>query len=184
MQPVGTGIMRKTALIGAAVAGIAVLGAGGALAFIDSGVYDVSARTPHTALVGWAVHQVYEHSMSGRAAAVTVPADLETPEHVQAGARLFATHCTVCHGAPGEPLSAIGKGINPSAPFLLKASRKNHPNEVFWVVDNGVKMTGMPDFSRSLSDQQLWDLAAFLHKDKGISAADYAALVGRPAAQP
>lgn len=44
-------------------------------------------------------------------------------------------------------------------------------------------MENGPDFGKSLSDQQIWDLAAFLHKDKGISAADYAALVGQPPAQ-
>jgi mono/diheme cytochrome c family protein len=154
-----------------------VLGVGGAAGFIYSGVYNVSAAAPDSPLVAWAVHQVYEHSTNIRSADIPVPDNLETADAVQAGARLYNKTCTACHGAPGETLSPIGAGINPSAPFLLKASRQNRPNLVFWVVKNGVRMTAMPNFGKSFSDQQIWQLAAFLHKDRGIAPADYTALV-------
>jgi hypothetical protein len=51
---------------------------------------------------------------------------------------------------------------------------ENHPNQMFWVIKNGAKMTGMAAFGKSPTDQQMWDLAAFLQKDRGVSAADYA----------
>ena len=108
-----------------------------------------------------------------------MPADLETAANVQDGARLYAGDCAMCHSAPGESLGAIGRGIYPSAPDLLKASRKNHPNQMFWVIKNGIKMTGMADFGKSLTDQQIWDLAAFLHKERGVSAPDYAVLASK-----
>ena len=42
-----------------------------ALAFIYSGLYDVTAATPHTRLVGWALHQVYQSSMERDSAGIT-----------------------------------------------------------------------------------------------------------------
>jgi mono/diheme cytochrome c family protein len=50
---------------------------------------------------------------------------------------------------------------------------------MFWVIKNGIKMTGMADFGKSLTDQQIWDIAAFLQKDRGITASDYAKLASK-----
>ena len=82
----------------------------------------------------------------------------------------------MCHSAPGTSLSPIGRGIYPSAPILLAITRKNYPNQMFWVIKKGIKMTGMADFGKSLTDQQIWDIAAFLQKDRGITVSDYAKL--------
>ena len=150
-----------------------------ALAFIYSGLYDVTAATPHTRLVGWALHQVYQSSMERDSAGIKVPADLETAAKVQSGAQLYSENCAMCHSAAGTSLSPIGRGIYPSAPILLTLTRKNHPNQMFWVIKNGIKMTGMADFGKSLTVQQIWDLAAFLQKGRGIKASDYANLVAK-----
>jgi mono/diheme cytochrome c family protein len=112
--------------------------------------------------------------MERDSAGITVPAELETATNVKSGAQLYSMNCAMCHAAPGTSLSPVGRGIYPSAPFLLAATRKNHPNQMFWVIKNGVKMTGMAAFGKSFTDQQMWDLAAFLQKDRGISAAAYA----------
>src|SRR5271163_303763 len=126
-----------------------------ALTFSYSGFYDVTAATPHTRLVGWALHQVYQSSMERDSAGILVPADLEIAANVQSGAQLYSENCAMCHSAPGTSLSPIGRGIYPSAPILLALKQKNHPNQMFWVIKNGIKMTGMADFGKSLSDQQI-----------------------------
>jgi mono/diheme cytochrome c family protein len=114
--------------------------------------------------------------MERDSAAIEAPADLETAANVGAGAQLYAETCALCHGAPGISPGPLQRGIYPAAPFLLAATRTNHPNQMFWVIKNGVKMTGMAAFGKSLTDQQIWDLAAFLQKERGVSAADYAKL--------
>lgn len=178
-------IMNRNFLPWAAgVVGLGVVGALGAVGFIHSGIYDYRAVSPHYPIVSWALHQTYQNSMEARTKDIAIPANLETPARVAAGARLYAANCAMCHGAPGEKLNPIGEGIYPSAPFLLKASRKNHPNQVFYVAKYGIKMTGMPAFGKSFSDEDLWALAAFAHKDRGISAADYLAMTATPAATP
>ena len=159
-------------LIGAAVIAIGAAGLG----FIDSGVYDVSASSGHNPLVAWVLHDTYEHSLHRHADHIVVPADLLNEANVRAGARLYNSTCVYCHGAPGRQLGPIGQGILPLAPTLLAANRRNNPKLMFWVIKNGVKMTGMPAFGKTQDDQTLWQLAAFLEKGRGISAQDYDAL--------
>jgi mono/diheme cytochrome c family protein len=72
--------------------------------------------------------------------------------------------------------SPLRRGIYSAASFLLAATRKNQPNQMFWVIKNGVEMTGMAAFGKSMTDQQIWNRAAFLQKGHGISAVDYTKL--------
>lgn len=161
----------------AAALGACAVAAAGTVGFIYSGVFDFRATSPHYPVVTWALHQTYQSSMERMTENITVAADLETPARVAAGAKLYAANCAVCHGAPGVLLPAIGAGIYPEAPSLLKATRKNRPHQVFFVAKYGIKMTGMPAFGKTYGDDDLWALAAFLHKDRGISAEDYTALI-------
>ena len=107
-------------------------------------------------------------------AQVLVPADIETPEAVQAGAHLFRQNCVSCHGAPGIAPSV--QGMTPAPPNLLAAGRRNDPAEVFSKVKNGIRGTAMPAWGDQISDQSIWALAAFLHHSRGISVADFDAL--------
>ena len=149
----------------------------GTISFVDSGIFNVSASYPDDPLVAWALHDVYIHSLHRHAKSVVVPADIMSADNIQAGARLYDSTCAYCHGAPGRPLSSIGQGILPLAPPLLDAHRRNNPQMMFWVMKNGVRMTAMPSFGKTQSDQTLWQLAAFLQKEHGISPQAYSALV-------
>jgi hypothetical protein len=97
-----------------------------ALAFISSGLCDVTAVTPHTRLVGWPVHQVCQSSMERDSAGIEVPGNFYTAANVQTGAQFYGENCALCHSAPGEPLSPVGRGIYPSAPKLLAATRRTN----------------------------------------------------------
>jgi len=161
---------------GLLLAGAAVAIVAGGLAFVESGIYDVSASSGHNPLVAWVLHETYMQSLHRHAQNIVVPADLLSAENVQAGARLYNSTCLYCHGAPDRELGSIGQGILPLAPPLLNAHRRNNPKLMVWVIKNGVKMTGMPSFGKTLSDQAMWQLAAFLSNGRGISARDYDAL--------
>ena len=161
------------------VAGFAtcvVLGALVAVGVSYTGLPDITAANPDNPAVGWWLHNIYEHGLDRGAASVTVPADLVTPEAVRAGAKLYASECVYCHGAPGEEVTALAKGLNPPAPVLLAARRHNVPGETFWVVRNGVRMSAMPAWGKSYDDKQIWSVAAFLNQKHGLSAEDYKAL--------
>ena len=62
-----------------------VVGVVGALGFIYSGVYDVSALTPDNPIVKWAVHKTSDISVNARLAGIVVPTNLDDPQMVQAG---------------------------------------------------------------------------------------------------
>lgn len=72
---------------------------------------------------------------------------LDSPE-IQREARLhFADHCAICHGNDGSGDTPIGSGLYPKPPDLRKpATQELSDGELFWIVENGVRFTGMPAF--------------------------------------
>ena len=160
-----------------------LLAAAGGVIFIYSGRYDVSAMRPDNPVVAWALHKTFTESVAFHAQGLTPPSDLEKPENVRSGARFFRDNCAICHGAPGMQPSNISQGLLPSPPDLLGAKRRNDPVEVFWIAKNGVNMTGMPAFGKTQSDEQIWAIAAFLHKSRGIATQDFQTLSGLDPAQ-
>jgi mono/diheme cytochrome c family protein len=159
------------------IACIAVLVVG-TVGFIYSGLYDVSALHPDNAIVAWALHTTSDHSVASRLGGIAEPPDLDNSETIQSGAKFFGNHCVICHGGPGLLPTDVAQGLNPSPPNLFSPKRENDTVEMFYFITNGIKMTGMPAFGKTLSDSQVWTLATFLHKTPGISGKDFAALTG------
>jgi mono/diheme cytochrome c family protein len=75
-----------------------------------------------------------------------------------AGAQVYKDNCAVCHGLPGQPLSAIAQGMFPKPPKLMegKGVTDDAPEESYWKVAGGIRMTGMPGFDKVLSPTQMW----------------------------
>lgn len=97
---------------------------------------------------------------------VPVPAD-ET--NLTAGAQVYREQCAVCHGLTGRPESAAAKGMFPRPPqFFQGHGVTDDPvGETYWKAKNGIRLTGMPGYGASLSDQQLWQVSLLLaHADK------------------
>jgi mono/diheme cytochrome c family protein len=81
--------------------------------------------------------------------------------------------CAGCHGGPGIERSEIGKGLNPQAPDLADAVPAWSPSHLFWIVKNGLKMTGMPSFGKTHDDNQIWSIVAFIEQLPGMSHEQY-----------
>ncbi|WP_421912500.1 c-type cytochrome [Mesorhizobium sp.] len=158
--------------------GCLVAAAVGGLVFIYSGVYDVSATTPDNPIVAWAVHKASDRSVGARLSAIKVPAGLDQPATIAAGAHLFSQNCSVCHGGPGLERTAIAQGLNPQPPDLFRATRVPAADENFQFIKYGVKMTAMPGFGPSQTDEQIWSLVAFLGVAPGMTAPDYSSKSG------
>ena len=156
------------------IAGLIVLLGG--LAFIYAGSYDVAATAPHWQITHWVMETARLRSIKTHAAGIQAPPGLGDPAKILIGVEHFAAHCAVCHGAPGVPKGDIGQGLYPPPPDLSKASQLYSPAELFWIVRNGIKMTGMPAWIDH-SDEELWAIVAFTKKLPGMSEQDYASLV-------
>jgi mono/diheme cytochrome c family protein len=155
-----------------------IVGSGAAVAFIYSGLYDVSALQPDAPLVNWALHTTSDRSVDARLAGISVPAGLDQPQTIRSGGHRFAQNCAVCHGGPGLKPTYIAQGLNPQPPNLFRANRKPWPEEMFRFIKYGVKMTAMPGFGKTLSDQEIWELVAFLRTAPGLSPQDFAVQTG------
>ena len=147
-----------------------------AVGFIYSGIYDVAATTPDTGLIQWALETTQHSSVHRRAEEVEAPPSLDDPNLIRTGLIEYHELCVVCHGAPGVPISPIGQGLNPSPPELANESDEE-AGELFWVTKNGIKMTGMPAFGVTHSDEELWAIVAFMKKMGDLSPEEYQRMV-------
>ena len=168
----------RTAGITLATAAAAALT--GALALVYSGWYDSSATHPHTAPMNSVMDVALQRSISVRAARVSVP-PLDDPQQAIDGFRLFRAHCVQCHGAPGVPPEPFAMGLMPPPASLVDTARHWPAAEVYWVVRQGIKMTGMPAWQYRISDEDIWNVVAFMRVLPTLSPADYQAWDSRHA---
>ncbi|MSP00947.1 MAG: cytochrome c [Acetobacteraceae bacterium] len=165
--------MRTVILTLATALGLGVLGG---FTFVWLGVYDVAATTPHWPVTYWIMETVRTRSVKTRAAGIDPPPGMTSEANVIAGTEHYAAHCASCHGAPGVPRGDIAKGLYPRPADLTDVAKRYTPGELFWILKNGIKMSGMPAWSDH-SDEELWVTVAFLEKLPAMSQADYAKLV-------
>jgi thiosulfate dehydrogenase len=87
-----------------------------------------------------------------------IPAD---EENFLAGAKVYKDQCAGCHGLPGQAPPTIANKMYPNAPLLFKGKgvTDDPPQESYWKVVNGVRLTGMPSFKKDLNDTQIWQVA-------------------------
>jgi mono/diheme cytochrome c family protein len=155
---------------------VIILGIAGAFTFIYAGVYDVAATQPHWRITYWTMDKVRVQSVKARAAGVKPPADLMDDARIVIGTSHYAAHCASCHGAPGVPRSEVANGLYPRPADLRQSPQTYTPGELFWIVKNGIKMSGMPAWNDH-TDDELWGTVAFIEKLPDMSEADYAKLV-------
>jgi mono/diheme cytochrome c family protein len=91
-----------------------------------------------------------------------------TEANLLAGVPLYEHHCAVCHGLPDQPKSFIAKGEFPDPPQLFhgKGVTDDPAGETFWKVKYGIRLTGMPGFETSLTDEQMWQISQLLATEK------------------
>jgi mono/diheme cytochrome c family protein len=162
-----------------ALAAIAV--AAGAV--VGFGLYDVSAATPHFWLVTWATHTTFVNSVTRQAAEIP-QAPPVTLERLRAGLLQYQQDCVACHGGPGIARASWVSGMNPTPPYLTGMGARWTSAQLYWIIANGSKMTGMPAWSVSRSDRQIQDLVAFVQALPRIRPDVYARVVAanpRPA---
>ncbi len=79
------------------------------------------------------------------------------------GDMLFTGDCAVCHGQDGRHPTKIGLGLYPRT-LALDAPEVQHLSnaELFWVIKNGIRLSGMPAFGRIHSDEEIWHLVHYV----------------------
>jgi len=154
------------------ILGVVVVGVVVGFVVMFSGVVDVGATNRHNFLTQFVLSTTMDNSVRHHAKGIKVP-PLEDPDMIMDGFRHYREMCVGCHLAPGIRNSEIRQGLTPEPPKLQEAVEEWKPNELFWVIKNGVKMTGMPAWGPTHSDQKIWGMVAFLQKFPHMTAAQY-----------
>jgi mono/diheme cytochrome c family protein len=157
-------------LIGVVAAGLLVAGAG--LSYVR--VTGLSARaTPSEAETRLArAVRSFAISRSDRNRPNTVP---RSEEAVRAGLEHFADHCAVCHANDGGGATIFGRGMFPPSPDLrADATQRMTDGELFYIIENGVRLTGMPAFATGTAEGEAesWNLVHFIRRLPRLSDAE------------
>lgn len=170
-------MVKFLALIGV----LAIIAAIAAAVFFFGGFYSVAASEADPAIVDRMLIQVRQASIARHAKDTSAPA-ADDQGAAQAGARAFATRgCVNCHGAPGADWAKWSEGLRPDPPDLKKIANDRQHNELFWVIKNGVKMTGMPSFGATgVSDDEIWKIVAFVKRLPSVTPEEYKSWTSSP----
>jgi thiosulfate dehydrogenase len=106
----------------------------------------------------------------------------------ESGAHVYRTQCASCHGTPGHDV-AFATHMFPSAPQLWKKHGSHgvvgvsddEAGETYWKVANGIRLSGMPSYSRVLSDAQMWQVSLLLKNADKEMPGPVASILNAPA---
>ena len=101
-----------------------------------------------------------------------------TDDNMIAGVHIYRTHCAMCHGLPGQDDYPTAKGMFPKPPQLFKGHgvTDDPAGETYWKVANGIRLTGMPAYTGSLRDNDMWQVSLMLANADKLSASARATL--------
>jgi mono/diheme cytochrome c family protein len=154
---------------------VALLGVISLFAVIYNGTFNVAATENHSRLTKWIFSAARESSIEKHAAGIEVP-NLNDEKKIKNGFRSYREMCAVCHTPPGDDDSPIAQGLNPRAPNLGCEAEELSDAELFWVIKNGIRMTGMPAWGVTHGDKEIWAVVAFVKALPKMTAEQYKAL--------
>ena len=157
----------------------------GALALAGGVVFNllwhgISARDEPTAIEAFVARRLRHLAVpwSDREAKNPVPA---TPEVLARARAHFADHCASCHGNDGRGKTTIGRNLYPKAPDMwLEDTQALSDGELFSLIKNGVRLTGMPAWGKDTEDddRETWEVVHFIRHLPKITPAELAEMDG------
>lgn len=158
-----------------------LVAAGFAGAFIYMGVYNIGADEPHWKSVYMTLDQLRERAIAHHSRDIVPPADLNSPKRISTGAGLYTEMCTGCHLGPGLEKTEMSQGLYPQAPELARGN-DHTPAQQFWIIKHGIKLSAMPAWGKTHSDDLIWDMVAFINQLPKMTPEQYkAAIASAPA---
>jgi hypothetical protein len=146
------------------VLGAAVLGFGIAMYWIVS-ANGFSARTLPTPVERIVMRAIHRWSVPSSARALKNPVAF-SPEIWTESRAHFADHCASCHANDGSGSTEIGRSLFPKAPDMrLAATQDKSDGELYWIIENGIRLTGMPAWGKGgTDDTDSWKLVHFIRR--------------------
>jgi mono/diheme cytochrome c family protein len=155
-------VRRIIISIGVIVAAIALL-IGGLMLYIRG--HGFSAREEPS----W-----MERVMARNARKIATPADAKTlinPRQQQSEEMIaeadehFVDHCSICHGTDGRGNTTIGRNLYPKVPDMTQSQTQElRDGELYYIIFNGIRLTGMPAWGSEDKPEAIWDLVALIRR--------------------
>jgi thiosulfate dehydrogenase len=161
-----------------------VLVAGGLYYYFVSGMAPAAVLDPPMMME----KKLANRSLDAHIEKANVPAPPIQPseDNYVAGAKLYKDQCAGCHGLPNQNPPAISDNMYPKATLMFKGKgvTDDPPQESYWKVKNGIRLTGMPTFKGILDDNQMWQVALIVANADKLPDSAKAMLVPDPPAAP
>lgn len=142
-----------------------------------SGLMGIGARSGHWAITEWFLHWTMQNSVR-TASLSTEPPPLDNPEMLKLGAGHYEQGCAFCHGSPALARSAVVFNMLPVPPDLKDKVPEWSEEELFHIVKDGVRFTGMPAWPAEHREDEVWAMVAFLKQLPDMQADRYRHLAG------
>ena len=155
-------LLLAVAAAAVGAAGVVVAGAAAFYLIAAAGYLPANADAKPPFLEKWIARKALKATIARTAPKAPNPVPL-TDENLKAGIALYAVDCAVCHGGPDAQPSDIARGLYQGAPQLAKYGvEDDDESETYWKIYHGIRMTGMPAYHGSLSDEEIWKVTLFL----------------------
>jgi mono/diheme cytochrome c family protein len=93
-----------------------------------------------------------------------------TEENIRAAQAHWVGHCAICHSLDGSGDTAIGSNLYPPAPDMRDAhTQELSDGELFYIINNGIRLSGMPAWGGQHSDEETWQLVSFIRQLPNLS---------------
>lgn len=167
-------LMRAVAIV---IAAVAVTGLAVAYSMASRGLGTRSEPHPMEAMAAQAMRYFATPGATRR-----LPNPVEaTPEVIEEGLTHFADHCANCHANDGSGTTAMGQAFYPKAPDMrLAATQDLTDGELFSIIENGIRLTGMPAWGTGTpeGERASWALVHFIRRLPALTPAEVVRMQG------
>jgi mono/diheme cytochrome c family protein len=151
-------------LLGFLVAVVLVVLVG--FSYVRFGLLDPRADIPINRLEEKIAMPALDASVDRRAPEIKNPVDSDDPSLI-AGMKIYQTDCASCHGDVNHSRGMLADSLYPRAPQFVEDAPDMPEYQNFYIIQHGIRLSGMPAWRQSLSEQQMWQVTTFLsHIDK------------------
>ena len=129
--------------------------------YVRFGFVDPRADAEPGALETKIAMPALDASVDRRAPSMTNPIQ-PTEENLLSGMKIYQTNCSGCHGDISHPHSGFGDSFYPRAPQFMEDAPDMPENQNFYIIQHGVRLSGMPAWKTTLKSSELWQVTTFL----------------------
>ena len=155
-------------VLGVLVTLIAIFG--GSYLYLKLGMFDVSAIPDPGKMERHMAFMSLDASVERRAPKGPNPVALTDDVLIDA-AKEYEEHCSMCHGSQNSKAMNFGHKLSPRAPNLVRHPMDDPDGQIYWTIQNGIRMSGMPAWSGHFSDNTTWGIVHLLKNVDKVSPA-------------